>query len=482
MTKSFTKRGINMPSVLAFDLGASNGRAIKADYDGEKITYTQIHRFAISPLEIDGSLHHNVDKLLDEINNAIMLAGEVDALAFDTWGVDYALLDSEGKLICPPYHYRDARTSDALEKAKEFASLEDVYADTGIQIMGINTLFQLMCDGNLKSADKLLFMPDLFSYMLTGEKVSEITISATSQMLNPIEKTWSKKVLDSFGISESLFAPLTKSATVIGEYKGIKVVSVAGHDTQCAVAAMPCESNNAAFLSCGTWSLIGCELDEPKLDKTSFEYELSNELGANGKIDFLKNISGLWLIQEVRHDLMKKGQVYSFNQLEQAARNEEPFACFIDPDSPDFSSHGNLPEKIREFCRKTNQYVPITVGEIVRCIYESLAMKYRIALEQISECTGKSFDTLHILGGGAKDGMLCQLTADSTGIPVIAGPTEATALGNIVLQFVALGALPDVESGRKLIRESEYLKEYAPEGSEELDEAYERFKKIIQEV
>ncbi len=470
-----------MAKVLAFDFGASSGRAIKAELDGGKITYKEIHRFENIPLEIDGHIHHNVEMIFREVKTAIQKAGDIDSLAFDTWGVDYALLDKDGALINPPYHYRDERTSGALEKAKKLLDFGRLYELTGNQIMSINTLFQLISDGKLANAERLLFMPDLFSYLLCGNPVCEKTIASTSQLLNPKTGDFCSEVLNAFGINGGVFAPLTESASVIGEYNGIKVVAVAGHDTQCAVAAMPGVSENAAFLSCGTWSLIGCELDEPVLTEQSNSLELSNELGANGKINYLKNISGLWLIQETKRDYKNRGESYTYNELEQLARQSRPFKCFIDPDSPSLSAHGNLPDKIRAYCKDTKQYVPETVGEIVRCIYESLALKYRLALEQISLCTGKEFEALHLLGGGTKDGFLCQMTADSLNIPVIAGPVEATALGNIMLQLIALGELDSVESGRKLIADSEELKEYLPNRSEEWDKAYQKFKKIIQE-
>ena len=470
-----------MSSVLAFDFGASSGRAIKAQFDGEKITYTEVHRFDNIPLETDGSVHHDVDMIMREVRTAIEKAGDVDSLAFDTWGVDYALLDGDGTIINPPYHYRDGRTADALEKAKKVMPLSELYARTGNQVMSINTLFQLLCDSNLKNAKKLLFMPDLFAYLLCGSAVCEKTIASTSQMLSPVTQDWSDEVLEKFNIDRSLFAPLTDSATVCGEYNGIKVISVAGHDTQCAVAAMPTDSENAAFLSCGTWSLIGCENDEPILSEKSCALELSNELGADGRINYLKNISGLWLIQETRRDLARKGEKYSYNELEQLARAAQPFKCFIDPDAPSLSAHGDLPNKIREYCRATNQPVPETVGEIVRCIYESLALKYRLALEQLEECTGRKFEVLHLLGGGTKDGFLCQMTADSINIPVVAGPVEATALGNIILQLVALGDIPDIASGRQLIAKSEKLVDYVPNRTEDRDSAYKNFKRIIQE-
>lgn len=468
-----------MKTVLAFDFGASTGRAIKATFDGEKITYEEIHRFDNVPLTVDGHICHDVDMILSEVKQAIDKAGDIDSLAFDTWGVDYGLLDGDGKLIHLPYHYRDERTKDALDKAFKKLRADEIYAETGNQIMNINTLFQLISDDNIAKADKLLFMPDLFAYLLTGEKVCEMTIASTSQMLDMKEKCWSRKVLDTFGIKEDLFAPLKGSATVNGEYKGIPVISVAGHDTQCAVAAMPSENENAAFLSCGTWSLIGCELDEPVMTEKSNALELSNEMGANGKINFLKNISGLWLIQETRRDLAKTDRKYSYNELETFARDSEKFRSFIDPDAPELSAHGNLPDKIRNYCKNTNQPVPETIGQLVRCIYESLALKYRLALEQIGECTGKKFDVLHLMGGGTKDGFLCELASESIGIPVIAGPVEATALGNIVLQLIALGEIETISQGRRIIAETEKVKTYEGAHTPDWDEAFRRFCEII---
>ena len=468
-----------MKTVLAFDFGASTGRAIKAVFDGKEISYEEIHRFENIPKDVDGHVCHDVDMILSEVKTAIDKAGKIDSVAFDTWGVDYGLLDSEGKLIHEPYHYRDERTKDALSKAFEKISPDELYSETGNQIMNINTLFQLISDENLSKADKLLFMPDLFSYLLTGKKVCETTIASTSQMLNPIDKKWSEKVLGIFGINEKLFPAVCESATINGEYKGIPVISVAGHDTQCAVAAMPTKSENAAFLSCGTWSLIGCELDEPVMTAKSNALELSNEIGANGKVNFLKNISGLWLIQETRRDLARTDRKYSYNELEMMARESEKFRSFIDPDAPELSAHGNLPDKIRAYCKNTGQRVPETIGQLVRCIYESLALKYRLALEQIGECTGKNFDVLHLMGGGTKDGFLCELVAQSLGIPVVAGPIEATALGNIILQLIALGEIESVEKGREIIAETEKVKIFKEAHTDDWDEAFERFCKVI---
>lgn len=468
-----------MKTVLAFDFGASSGRAIKAVFDGKKISYKEIHRFENIPLKKDNHIHHDVDMIMNEINKAIDKAGQVDTLAFDTWGVDYGLLDKDGGLIELPFHYRDIRTDSAFEKSKEIISDDVLYSETGNQIMPINTLFQLNADDNLRKADKILFMPDLFGYLLTGNMACEYTIASTSQMLNPETKSWSKEVTDRFGINSDIFVPLKKASTVLGEFRNIKVVTVAGHDTQCAVAAMPCISDNAAFLSCGTWSLIGCELDEPVLTQQSNENELSNELGANGKINYLKNISGLWLIQELKRNFAQVGEKYSYNDLEMLAKKSEPFRSFIDPDAPTLSAHGSLAQKIQDYCAATNQNIPKTVGELVRCIYESLALKYRYALGQISCCTGKSFDVLHMLGGGTKDKFLCELTSDCIDMPVIAGPVEATALGNIILQLIALGEINSVEQGRKIIAENEDLIQYVPKHSAEWDSAYERYVNII---
>lgn len=470
-----------MKTVLAFDFGASSGRVIKAVFDGEKIKYEEIHRFENIPVEKDGHIHHNVEMIMGEINKALDKAGKVDTLAFDTWGVDYGLIDENKRLIDMPFHYRDCRTEGILDKANRIMPLSELYGKTGNQIMEINTLFQLMTDCNLKKAERLIFMPDLFGYLLTGNAVCEYTIASTSQMLSPACKKWDSSVLDKFDIDENIFSPLAKASTVLGRYRDIDVVTVAGHDTQCAVAAMPSVSNeNSAFLSCGTWSLIGCELDEPILTEESNRLELSNEMGANGKINFLKNISGLWLIQELKRNYAESGQKFSYNDLEMLARDSEPFKCFVDPDAPSLSKHGQFADKIKNYCLETGQKIPETVGETVRAIYESLVLKYRYALNQISKCTGKSFERLNLLGGGTKDNFLCEMTADCLDIPVVAGPVEATALGNIILQLIALGELESVEQGRELILKSEKITTYNPNHSDAWDNAYDRYVKIIE--
>lgn len=468
-----------MSRVLAFDFGASTGRAIKAEYDGKTLKYEEIHRFENIPVTENGKLCWDFPYLLSEVKKAVEMCGEVDSLAFDTWGVDYGLLDESNCLLGLPVHYRDERTNGAVQKIFEKISPAELYKATGNQIMNINTLFQLTAEDKT-NAKTLLFMPDLFVWALGGSKAAEKTIASTSQMYDFVKKGWNYDIASISGISTDILQPLTDTCTVAGEYNGIKIIRVAGHDTQCAVAAMPADKNKCnAFLSCGTWSLIGCECDEAILTEKSMTDELSNELGANGKVNYLKNISGLWLIQEIRRNFRDAGKDYSFNDMEQLARKEKPFVSFIDPDSPEFSGVGAMPEKIREYCKRTGQTVPENDGALVRCIYESLAMKYKFALRGISENTGREFEVLHLLGGGTKDPLLCQMTADSLGIPVVAGPAEATAIGNIMLQLIALGDIKDVDDGREIIRAQESVKQYNPQNTEEWEKAYQSFCKTI---
>lgn len=464
-----------MSTVLAFDFGASTGRAIRAEYDGKCLKYSEVHRFENIPTVYNGHLCWDFPYLLGEVKKTIDMCSDADALAFDTWGVDYGLLDDNDRLIGLPVNYRDTRTNGTPEKIFEKIPPYDLYRATGNQIMPINTLFQLTAEDK-KNAETLLFMPDLFVWALCGSKSAERTIASTSQMYGFDNGSWNYDIARLSGIDTDILPPLADSSTVAGEYKGIKIIKVAGHDTQCAVAAMPADSEKCnAFLSCGTWSLIGCECNKAVLTEKSMADGLSNEFGANGKVNYLKNISGLWLIQEIRRNFKTAGRNYSFNDMEQLARSEKQFACFINPDAPEFATADGIPEKIQNYCKRTNQPVPESDGALVRCIYESLAMKYKSAINQISENTDRDFDVLHLLGGGTKDGFLCQMTADSLGIPVIAGPAEATALGNILLQLIALGDIKNIDEGRAIIRAQESVKQYQPENVKLWDNAYEQF-------
>ena len=471
-----------MKRVLAFDFGASSGRAILAEYDGGALSYREVHRFENCPRESEGHFRWDFSDLMANVRLGIEKAGAFDSIAFDTWGVDFGLLGEDGTLLGDPVHYRDGRTEGMTDEAFRTMNAGALYAATGSQIMPINTLFQLLAvkesdPETWSRAKRLLFMPDLFAHALCGADACETTIASTSQMLDARTGAWSRSVLDAFGIPETLFAPLVKSGTVVGEYRGAKVVAAAGHDTQCAVAALPAPDRDAAFLSCGTWSLLGCELDAPVLTDESRKLELSNERGANGKVNYLKNIIGLWLIQESRRQWRREGQEYSYAELEQLALAAEPLRSFIDPDAPEFTPLGDIPGRVRAFCRRNGQPVPESVGAVMRCIYESLALKYRFALDQLSEATGKRFSALHILGGGTKDGLLCRMTADCSGLPVLAGPVEATALGNIVLQLIALGELRDV--GRALIARTEAVKRFEPGEQNAWNRAYETYKTIL---
>ncbi len=476
----------NVKTVLAFDFGASSGRAIKAEFDGNHLTYHEIHRFENCPSERDGHFRWDFDALSAEVNQGIAKAGSFDSIGFDTWGVDFGLLDADGHLLEAPVHYRDLRTEGMVEKALQIVDADSLYGATGTQIMGINTLFQLLALKEqqpelLQKAQTLLFMPDLFAYAVSGCKACEQTIASTAQLLKLPSGEWNLSLMEKLGIPSRLFLPTTPTGTVLGNLSnGAKIVAVAGHDTQCAVAAMPSSEKDAAFLSCGTWSLLGCELDEPVLTKESRELGLSNELGANGKVNYLKNIIGLWLIQESRRAWRRKGEEYSYADLERLALDCEPLRCFIDPDDPVFTPPGDIPQRVCDYCARTGQYVPQTVGEVMRCIYESLALKYRFALDQLETVTGKHFSTLHILGGGTKDGLLCRMTASSIGRRVVAGPIEATALGNIIIQLVALGALDSIEEGRKLIAQTEALTEYQPQDTAVWNEAYTRYQALLE--
>ena len=483
--------------VLAFDFGASSGRAIIGCFDGDKITLEEVHRFSNDPVSVGGTVYWDVLRLFYEIKQGIVkakIAGGFDSIGIDTWGVDFGLIDSEGKLMENPVHYRDTRTAGLVEESFKTMPKEKLYGITGIQFMELNTLFQLISlkkyrPWMLERADKMLFMPDLFAYMLTGKMCAEYSIATTSQLIDLETKSWSEEILDAFGIKKSLFAPLVKPGTVLGELSReiceecgvdpVPVISVCGHDTQSAITSVPCEDGNFAFLSSGTWSLFGTELDKPIVNETSMNINITNEGGFDDSTGFLKNIIGLWLIQESRRQWKREGEEYSYADLEKLALAAEPFKCFIDPDAPEFVPHGNIPERVREFCRRTGQYVPQTVGEVMRCIYESLAMKYRLTFEKLRECTKRDYPVIHVIGGGTKDGLLCQMTANSCDRTVKAGPIEATVMGNVAVQLMSDGSVDNIGQARKIIAESSELKIFEPKETGDWANAYEDFLKIV---
>ena len=483
--------------VLAFDFGASSGRAILGIFDGKKIELKEVHRFGNDPVSINGTVYWDIQRLFFEIKQGMIKAKEAggfQSIGIDTWGVDFGLLRKDGTLVENPVHYRDKRNDGMVKKSEKYMSKEKLYDITGIQFMDFNTLFQLLSLKEnrpyiLEEADKLLFTPDLLAYMLTGEKHAEYSIATTSQMVDLKTHDWSEEILSAFSLNKDLLPEIVKTGTVIGtlsddicEELGLNkadVIAVAGHDTQSAISATPTCDDDFAFISCGTWSLFGTEVKEPIINDASKKLNVTNEGGYDYSTAFLKNICGLWLIQESRRQWIREGTEYSYAELEEKALASEPFKCFIDPDAPEFAPMGNLPQRVKDYCQKTNQYIPETVGEIMRCIYESLALKYRLTLEGIEECTGKKYLKLHVMGGGTKDKLLLKMTADSCNIPVYGGPIEATALGNVAIQFMSSGDIKDIKEARKIIADGENLKLYEPSDRDGWENAFEKFKNTI---
>ncbi len=484
-----------MKKMLAFDFGASSGRAILGTIENGKLTAKEMHRFSNDPVEAAGVFHWDILRLFYEIKQGILNcvnSGEkdIDSIGIDTWGVDVGFLDDKGRLIGNPVHYRDSMTNEMPEKAFDVMSKDELYAKTGIQFIKFNTLFQLYAFGlenyvPYKQASTMLFVPDLLNYLLTDVKKTEYTIASTSQMLNAKERTWAKDVLEAFDINPAILCDIVKPGTVIGKLSKsladelgcgeIPVVAVASHDTASAVVSVPAEGDDFVYISCGTWSLLGIETKEPILS----DMEFTNEGGTDGNIRYLKNIMGLWLVQECKRHWDRRGVGKSFAELETLARAEKPFLSFIDPDEERFMAPKDMPGKIAAFCRETGQAEPENQGQFVRCIMQSLAFKYRYAIEGLEKVTGRKITSVNIVGGGIKDKMLCQFTANATGRKVHTGPTEATGYGNLMMQAYALGEVKDLHEIRAVIRNSEEIKEYIPEDTAAWDAAYESFKKIL---
>lgn len=479
---------------LAIDLGASSGRVMCGVFDEKKLRLEELLRFENNPVSFGGHFYWNVLELFHDIKRGLRRAAELgfESLSIDTWGVDYALLDKQGGLLGNPYHYRDSRVNGILPDAFVRVPAKRLYEITGNEIMEINTAFQLLSDVSSRSdvlscADGLLLMPDLLGYMLTGVKCAETSIASTTQLLDAKTGEWSEEILSKFGIPARLMPPIVPSGTKIGTISAAlreelnlpcaDVIAGCGHDTQCAMAATPTEEDDFIFISCGTWSLFGTELDAPRINEKTAAYNITNERGYDGKTSFLKNITGLWLIQETRRYLAAHGEEYSYAQLEQFALSERAFAYFIDPVAPEFVPTGNMPERIRNFCKETQQGTPCSVGAVMRCIYESIAMKFAETKAEIEDCTGKRYDTIHILGGGAKDGLLCQMTANACNATVIAGPVEATAYGNVAIQLLASGEVSSLRDARALIADSVSLKTFTPQ--EDWSRAFQTYLDII---
>ncbi len=483
--------------VLAFDFGASSGRAIIGNYENGIISIEEIHRFDNDPVLVDGSFYWDILRLFHEIKQGITKAKnqtDFESIGIDTWGVDYGVLTKNNDLIGNPYNYRDARTVGVPEEMESLITKEELYNLTGNQIVNFNTVFQLYAFKKqkpelLELVDKVLFIPDLFNYFLTGKMAAECSIASTSQLMNPYTKEWEYKIMDKLGLKREWFPEIVPGGTVIGNLKSDiceeldmtekKVIAVSSHDTASAVAAVPTTEKDFVFISCGTWSLFGTELEKPVISDLSRKYNITNETGYNNTTRFLKNIIGLWLIQETRRQFKREGKNYSYADMEMLAREEEPFRCFIDPDFPEFMGPGNMPQRIKDFCARTGQYVPETDGAVIRCIYESLAMKYKHTFLQLKECCDKDFSVIHMVGGGTKDTFLCQMTANAANVPVIAGPIEGTAAGNIAVQLISNGAISDIWEARKIIAKSFDVVHYEVEDNKSWEDAYENFKKIV---
>lgn len=484
-------------TVLVFDFGASSARAMLCRVKDGGFELEEIHRFPNVPVTENGHLRWDIDELWEQMKIAISFGvfnGGFDAISVDTWGVDFGLIGQDGKLLEKPVHYRDSRTDGMVGEVCSKIPAAKLFAQSGIQPMNINTLFQLHYlvkheKNTIFRAEKMLLMPDLFAYFLTGECRSEFTEATTTQLIDQKARGWNLQLIEALGIPKRIFAPLIQPGERYGELKQelaeefriepVPVFACASHDTASAVMAVPTTEEHFAFLSCGTWTLFGTELRRPLVTEQAHKMGLSNEGGSGGTTTLLKNIMGLWLIQETRR-WYNSAQCagYSFADLEAMARESEPFVSFIDPNSPDFAAPDDMPLKIQEFCRKTAQPVPETPGQIMRCIYQSLACEFALTLQEISALTGFEHSVINMIGGGTKDKLLCQLTADAAGIPTVAGPTEATALGNAISTLIALGEIKDISEARRMIISSGLTQEFQPQDHEKWLEPLERYRKL----
>jgi rhamnulokinase len=480
-----------MSHYLAFDFGAESGRALLGSLAGGKLVVEELHRFPNTPVRVLGALYWDTLRLWHEIQHGIGVAARerklaLDGIGIDTWGVDYGLLGADGALIDNPRHYRDSRTNGMMEKLFETVPRDQVFGYTGIQFMQLNTLYQLYAQKlagapALGAARRLLNMPDLFNYWLTGVAKSEITIASTTQFFNPRDMNWSMEMLKRLDLPCEILGELVPPGTLLGkmlEPPYTPVYATAGHDTAAAVAAVPAEGgDNWCYVSSGTWSLMGLELDAPVINAESLALNFTNEVGAAGKIRLLKNIAGLWLLQECRRAWMEDGAEYSYEQLAGMAAAAKPFTATIDPDA--FSEPGEMPRKISDYCSQTGQEPPQTHGEFARTILESLALRYRYVMESLETLGKRKIEVIHIVGGGSRNALLNQFVADCTGRRVVAGPSEATAIGNILVQAMGAGEMATLDEVRAVVRSSFPLTTVEAQPSGEWDRAYQRYRKLV---
>ncbi|HEY3241735.1 MAG TPA: rhamnulokinase family protein [Phycisphaerae bacterium] len=480
---------------LALDLGASSGRAMLGTFDGQRLKIEELHRFPNEPLRSGAGYSWNIAQLFDEIRRALSICGtrgvRLDGLAIDTWGVDYGLLSAGGELLGRPRHYRDPRTRGLMEQALQRVSRDEFYARTGVQLMPFNTVFQLLADARddpatLPAAQALLFMPDLLNSWLTGVRQSERTIASTSQLYDAVREEWAADLMQRLGLPAAIMPAVAPPGTVVGELRseiaqeaGVRSVSViapASHDTASAVAAVPAVGSDWAYISSGTWSLVGIELPSPLRTAAALEAGFTNEAGACGTTCFLKNVPGLWLMQECQRIWASQAREVPTDRLTAMAEAVEPLAVLIDPEHSGFADFCDMPARICEYCTATGQRPPDSPGAIVRCILDSLALNYRMTLAALEHLTGRPIRVVHVVGGGSLNRLLCQLTADAVGRSVVAGPVEATAAGNILVQAMARGHLRSLEALRAVVSASFELTRFEPRPGVGWEEAESRLR------
>jgi rhamnulokinase len=481
---------------LAFDLGAESGRAVVGLFDGEKLRLHDAHRFASRSVRLADTLYWDALGMFHELKQGLSMAvaehgRDFAGIGIDTWGVDFGLLGRGDVLLGNPRHYRDHGNDGMLEVAFGIVPREQIFDRTGIQFMQLNTLYQLISLQRAKSplleqAETLLLMPDLFNFWFTGVKTTEFSIASTTQMVDPRTRSWASDLLDRFGLPTKILTDIVPTAATIGPLRAdiaaeagcgpIQVLAPGEHDTASAIVAVPASTPDYSYISSGTWSLMGIETTEPRISDATRAYNFTNEGGACGTIRLLKNIMGLWLVQECRRAEARQGRDYSYAQLSELASQAEPFGPLIEPDSPEFLAPSDMLAAIAEFCRHTGQPTPAGIGATIRCCLESLALKYRWALERLEEFRGKAIDVIHIVGGGTQNKLLCQLAADATGRQVIAGPVEATATGNVLMQALGRGYISSLDQAREIVRQSFPLETYSPTGArDQWEAAYARF-------
>ena len=480
---------------LACDLGADSGRLILGTLDNGRISLEEIHRFPNGAVKVAGALLWDFDRLLNELKNGMTKAAHrklpISSISTDSWGVDYVVYDERNLPIAPVWCYRDSRTAQGVEIVKEKIEWPVIFAETGIQFMAFNTIFQIATEppARFAKAKQILLIGDAINFFCSGVARNEVSLASTTQLYNPTHKRWSKKLFSALGLREGLFAPICPSGTRLGPLKKnlatetglpqIEVIASCSHDTGAAVAAVPGTGENWAYLSSGTWSLMGVEWPRPVINDQCRNLGFTNEVGYGDSVRLLKNIVGLWLIQESRRHWAKIGKKMDFAELEKLAVEAPPFVSLINPDDARFLSPDDMPKKIAEFCLETGQPAPASIGACVRCIYESLALFYRVTLRRTERLIGKKIERLHIVGGGSQAGLLNQFTANATKVPVLAGPTECAALGNILIQAIALGHLESHQAAREVVRNSFELKTFTPQDAPQWDAAAARFEKLL---